>query len=162
MNEVRGSTMMRVQRREIDSSPNEDGENWILDSPSNEDGENDEIHRTQRFFTPPNPAEEIAFDNHGDSDDDGENWMRRANNYRDWERRRQRSRASSSDSEDLDRIRHRSQYNPRLRTIRCPEVEELNFCTRQMRRMCDRTNGRQSCHCSSSSDCDRSDDVAVN
>ena len=153
---------MGVQRREISSSQNEDGENWILDSPSNEDGENDEIHRTQRFFTPPNPAEEIAFDNHGDSDDDGENWMRRANNYRDWERRRQRSRASSSDSDDLDRIRHRSQYNPRIRTIRCPEVEELNFCTRQMRRMCDRTNGRQSCHCSSSSDCDRSDDVAVN
>ena len=162
MTEVRGSMMMRVQRREIDSSPNEDGENWILDSSSNEDGENDEIHRTHRFFTPPNPAEEIAFDNHTDSDEDGENWMRRATNYRDWERRRQRSRASSSDSDDLDRIRHRSQYNPRLRTIRCPEVEELNFCTRQMRRMCDRTNGRQSCHCSSSSDCDRSDDVAVN
>ena len=132
---------MRVQRREIDSSPNEDGEN-------------DEIHRTHRFFTPPTPAEEIAFDNRTDSDEDESHPMRRDPNYRDWERRRRRSRASSSDSDDLDRIRHRSQYNPMLRTIRCPEVEEL----RQMRRMGERTNGCKSCHCSSS-DCDQSDDM---
>ena len=147
MTEVRGSMMMRVQRREIDSSPNEDGEN-------------DETHRTHRFFTPPTPTEEIAFDNRTDSDEDESHHMRRDPNYRDWERRRRRMRASSSDSDDLDRIRHRSQYNPMLQTIRCPEVEELNFCTGQMGRMDDRTNGCRSCHCSSSSDCDRSDGVA--
>ena len=139
--------MMRVQRREIDSSPNEDEEN----------GETPSL-RIHRFFTPPTPAEENAFDNRTDSDEDESHPMRRDPNYRDWERRRRRSRASSSDSDELDRIRHRSQYNPMIRTIRCPEVEELNFCTRQMMRMGERTNGCKSCHCSSS-DCDQSDDV---
>ena len=148
--------MMRVQRREIDSSPNEDEEN----------GETPSL-RIHRFFTPPTPAEEIAFDNRTDSDEDESHPMRRDPNYRDWERRRRRSRASSSDSDELDRIRHRSQYNPMLRTIRCPEVEELNFYTRQMMRVgemansdnSERTSGcKGSCHCSSS-DCDRSDDA---
>ena len=147
--------MFPVERREMDSSPDENEENHtnhnafddLIDSEEDEVREGDNSHIVDEYR------------------------MRRDPNYREWERRRRRSRASSSES-DTDRIRHRSQYNPMLRAIRCPEVEveELNSYTRQMIRMgelgdnsddTERTSGCRgmSCHCSSS-ERDQSDDMA--
>ena len=150
--------MFRVERRAMDPSPEEDrNASWILDSSPEEDRTN-------------NDSEEdvVREQTHADR-------MQQDPNFRDWERRGRRNRASSSESETEreDRIRHRSQFNPNLWTIRCPDVggvEELNEFTRQMFAMEDvagnsdestegshRCRGK-SCHCSSS-ERDGSDDM---
>ena len=145
--------MFRVERRAMDPSP---------------DNGNPEEDRTNSN----------TFDDLIDSEEDEarehphEDRMQRDPNFRDWERRRRRSQASSSESE-TERIRHRSQFNPNLRTIRCPDVGgvvELDAFTRQMIAMeevagnSDDSTGRSSgcrgmsCHCSSS-ERDGSDDM---
>lgn len=151
MSRVRGSTVMRVQRRESDSSPEEEEENRTEANHNEFDDLIDSEEDEERERDTPRVVDEYQ--------------MRRDPNYREYERRRRRSRPSSSES-DTDRrgngICH-SQYNPMLRTygppIRCPEVEELNSYVRQMIRMSnmaesddsERTQEWQngSCHCSS-------------
>ena len=142
------SAMFRVERRAMDPSPEEDR--------TNNDNFDDLVD-----------SEEDVVREHTHADR-----MQQDPNFRDWERRRRRSRASSSESE-TERIRHRSQFNPNLRTIHCPDiggVEELNEFTRQMIAMeevagnSDESTGRShscrgiSCHCSSS-ERDGSDDM---
>ena len=76
------SAMFRVERRAMDPSPEEDRTNnvsWILDSSPEEDRTN-------------NDSEEdvVRKNTHADR-------MQQDPNFRDWERRRRRSRASSSE-----------------------------------------------------------------
>ena len=144
--------MFRVERRAMDPSPNEDR--------TNNDGDEDHVN---------NDSEEEVIREYTYADR-----MQQDSNFRDWERRRRRSRASSTESEAgrEERIRHRSQFNPNLRTIRCPDVggvEILNEFTRKMIELEEiagnsdesRSSGcrGKSCHCSSS-ERDGSDDMA--
>ena len=156
------SAMFRVERRAMDPSPNEDRtNNDENENRTNNDEDEDHVN---------NDSEEEVIREYTYADR-----MQQDSNFRDWERRRRRSRASSSESETgrEDRIRHRSQFNPNLRTIRCPEVggvEILNEFTRKMIEMeelagsSDESTGRShgcrgtSCHCSSS-ERDGSDDM---
>ena len=109
------SAMYRVERRAMDPSPEADrtdNVSWLLDSPPEEDRNNESEEGSVREQT-------------------------HADRFRDWERRGRRNRSSSSESEaeKEDRIRHRSRFNPNLRTVRIPDVggvEELNEFTRQM------------------------------
>ena len=152
--------MFRVERIPMDPSPETDrtdNVSWLLDSSPEEDRNHDSEEDSVREQT------------HADR-------MQQDPNFRDWERRGRRNHASSSESEAEreDRIRHRSRFNPNLRTIRCPDVggvEELNEFTRQMFAMdevagnSDESTDRshrcrgKSCHCSSS-ERDGSDDMA--
>ena len=148
------SAMYHVERRAMDPSPEADrtdNVSWLLDSPPEEDRNNESEEGSVREQT-------------------------HADRFRDWERRGRRNRSSSSESEaeKEDRIRHRSRFNPNLRTVRIPDVggvEELNGFTRQMFAMegvgensdelTDKSHGcrGKSCHCSSS-ERDQSDDMA--
>ena len=148
------SAMYRVERRAMDPSPEADRADNVSYCPPEEDC--------------------------NDSEEDSVIEQDHADRFRDWERRGRRSNpsdnrsnSSESEAEKEDRIRHRSQFNPNLRTIRCPEVggvEILNEFTRKMIEMeelagsSDESTGRShgcrgtSCHCSSS-ERDGSDDM---
>ena len=161
------SAMFCVERRAMDPSPNEDRTNNDENDENGTNYDEDEDHINS------DSEEDVAREyTHAER-------MQQDSSFRDWERRRRRSRASSrassSESETgrEDRIRHRSQFNPNLRTIHCPDVggvEILNEFTRKMIEMeeiagnSDESTGRShgcrgtSCHCSSS-ERDGSDDM---